>query len=298
MVKITNYSDNFYYPPNMDGLEEVVLFPDGEMKRENIPNSSVWLFDAANHKYQEDILSDDIGCGIAAFILSKVDYKEAADKIADYLKDKNVLGRGNHFIDICSTIQSIHREYKEHNVMVIHTDGKSFNKDIPKNVDEALNKIEMAEEFRETIGYNLTKVIGATAVEKMTDCTHNSVEIIDGKVIYRKGAIKTEPNKLLILPIHLGAMIFLYAIDENNLPLYLSMPHSTGRKGPIGETKVDISIADGLRKKVYIPKLVNSSSLRTEHPLCYNNCEKILRKFGKHIIPLGGIEILSYIGKI
>ena len=36
MVKIHNYSDDYFYPGNVEGLEEIVLFPGGEHKSKKV----------------------------------------------------------------------------------------------------------------------------------------------------------------------------------------------------------------------------------------------------------------------
>jgi len=55
-----------------------------------------------------------------------------------------------------------------------------------------------------------------------------------------------------------------------------------------------------VRKLVYIPDEIENSSLRSEHPSCYNGFDKILTILGqgKYIVPVGEMRILSYIGKI
>ena len=44
MVKITDLGKGFYYPPKMEGLCEFFRFPDGEVKKTGIPNSTIWIF--------------------------------------------------------------------------------------------------------------------------------------------------------------------------------------------------------------------------------------------------------------
>jgi hypothetical protein len=295
-VEVVNYSDSFFYPKKVEGLESLVIFPDGDFKRRGVPNS-VWVFDENGHKYQEWILANDAGCGMAVFALKKVDPKKFADKIAEYLNGKNVLGRGNHFIDICSGIKSVNADYSEHSIMVVHSDGKSIDNSIPSSVEEAKGKVKGAQEFRKELGRDLAKLAGAY-YELVTDLPHNSAEVEDDKVVYRKGSIKVAPKKVHILPSHLGATILWYTVDEDNMPPYSSMPHGTGRKGPLSQVKASMEEAEELRKTVYIPDLVKTPSLKGEHPLCYNGPEKVLDKLGMHIASLGETKILAYVGKI
>jgi hypothetical protein len=296
-MKIKNYSDNYFSPMNAEGLEELVLFPDGGIRGKNIPNSSVWVFDSNNHKYRKDILANDVGCGMAAFMINAVDYKRASDKIADYLGGKNILGRGNHFVDICSKFASLDSKFPNHNVLVIHSDGKSFDNSVPECIEEAKSKVRNAQDFRKKLGYDISKLIGSKC-ELIGDWPHNSVEIQDGKVIYRTGVIKVCPEKVHIMPAHIGSTILFYTVDKDKLPPYSSMPHATGRCGPRGDFKVDVEKVKDLRDLVYIPETISDSSLRSEHPSCYNNIDKISEKLVGYLLPLGEVRILSYIGKV
>ena len=295
-IEIINYSDHYFYPERVDGLESLAIFPDGDFKRRSVP-SSVWVFDENGHSYQEWILADDVGCGMAVFALSKVDPNDLADKIAEYLKGRNVLGRGNHFVDICSGFRSVDFDYSGHNIMVVHSDGKGIDNSIPSSVKEAKEKVTRAQKFRKELGCDLARLVGAYH-ELIVDLPHNSVEIEDGKVVYRRGAIKVTPKRVHVLPSHLGAKILWYTVDEDNMPPFASMPHGTGRKGPLSQVKATTQDTERLREKIYIPDLVKTASLKSEHPLCYNDPGKIFDKLKEYIVPLGEVKILSYVGKI
>ena len=183
--------------------------------------------------------------------------------------------------------------------MLVHSDGKSYDPSVPENLTDAINKQKSAEEFREKLGLELADIIGVNG-ELIGNWTHNSVETSEetGKVIYRKGVVKTEPNKLQCLPASLGKELAFYLVDENNLPPHSSMPHATGRSKPRGEGKVSLEQANSLRDLVYIPEGISDSSLRTEHPSCFNDFDKIVTSLGEHIILYGQSKILSYVGKV
>lgn len=299
MVKITNHTNEFYYPPdNFKGLEELVRFPDGEYKQTGIPNSSIWVFNSNGHNYVPEIIGNDAGCGMAAFLVSRINPAQAADKIAEFLKDKNILGRGNHFVDICTSFKINNNEDPTSNIILLHTDGKSYDSAIPTSLEEADKKIKAAEKFREELGYKLSRLIGAAACSIVGNWTHNSIEEKNGKVLYRKGIVKIEPKKVYVLPAHLNSEILVYTVGENNSLPYSSMPHATGRAGPRGIKKVSLEKAADIRKLVYIPKIISGNSLRSEHPSCYNNYKKIMDIFFKEIVPISSIRILGYVGKI
>ncbi len=300
MVNITSFEDDFYYPPQLKGLEALIRFPDGEYKRRTIPNSTIWVFDSNEHKFNLDILGSDVGCGMTAFVIAETDHKEAADKIYDYLKGRGILGRGNHFVDICTGIESSSDEKtKNHNILFLHTHGKEEN--LARSVTEAKRMQKKASEERKNLGYELAGLLKKPC-ELLGDWPHNTVEEKDGKVIYRKGVVKVEPLKLFLLPAHVGAYVWAYTVDKKNLPPYSSMPHATGRKGPRKKTKVDLDNAASVRDYVYVPEDISDSSLRTEHPECFNGFDKIINKLGgggkNYIVSVGKAKILSYVGKI
>lgn len=293
MVKITNYSDWFYSPDGIKDLEELIIFPDGEYRRKGLPNSSVWVFNTS--EYQSWILNEDVGCGITAFFMKSVDVRKAADKIAEHMAGKGIL-RGNHFIDICEKFEK--ETGRDYQMLLIHSDCKNSNTTIPKTIEEAVNRVEEASKSRENLGYELFNLIGTNG-EKFSDWPHNTVEKTESGVIYRKGTVKVEPNKMHILPAHVGECIAVYALDtrKEGLP-YSSMPHATGRKGPLGDLKMDSSEVGIMRKLTYIPDSISDSSLRSEHPSCYNSSEKCFDKLRNFVVLVGDTKILAYVGKV
>ena len=184
-----------------------------------------------------------------------------------------------------------------HNLLIVHSDGKSYDNSIPTSVYEAKIKQDHAELFRHMLGDSLSHAMGVEP-EFLGNWTHNSVEETDNKVIYRKGVIKVSEGNIYMLPSSLGAKIWFYTVREGHMPPYNSMPHATGRSGPRGSTKVTEETAAELRKMVYIPEQISNSSLRTEHPSCYNGYDGIINKLREFIVPLGSSKILSYVGKV
>jgi len=294
-VQLVNIGDNgFFKIPKFKGLEKIVRFPDTETKRDSIPNSTVWIFNSHNHSYVPEILHNDAGCGMAAFIIEgDFELRHATDKIYNQLNGKNILGRGNHFVDVCSGNELS----GGNNILLIHSDGKSIDTSVPQTIPEAKAKQQKAEYFRQELGYNLAKKIGAKC-SIMGNWTHNSVDQEDGKIIYRKGVIKTTPEKIYVLPANLGEMVLFYIVDKENMPPCNSMPHATGRAGPRGDLKVTAEKAGLIRKVVYIPEKISNESLRSEYPSCYNDFKPIFNAMGKYIVEIDEAQILSYVGKI
>ncbi|MFH1290633.1 MAG: hypothetical protein ABIH92_04455 [Nanoarchaeota archaeon] len=296
MVKIINFDGNHYFPPKFNGLVELVRFPDGEFKRNTLPNSTVWVFEREDHRFNQEILADDVGCGMAAFSIGPVDPRGSADRILSHLKGKRILGRGNHFVDIGEVVNSPDLAAGKQ-ILFLHTDGKSYDANVPTSLNEVRGKQRNAEEFREHLGYQLAGLIETNA-KLIGNWTHNSVEETDQGIVYRKGVVKLSPGQMCMLPAHLGEEILMYELNKNNLPPHSSMPHATGRQGPRGKTKVTPEEASTLRESVYIPQKISDQSLRTEHPSCYNGFEKIFDKLGPNFSVRGKARILSYVGKV
>lgn len=311
-----NFANAFYMPPPSltSGLEALVRFPDGDVKHRDIPNSSVWVYAQEKHSYHPEILQSDVGCGIAAFFISELDHKKAADSIYQRLKKQNVLGRGNHFVDVCSPYESFYDDFQPqlspHNILLVHTHG-NINK-IPSTVRDAQKQQRDVENSRVKLGEELASVIGSSFCILVGNWTHNSVEVDSGKVIYRKGVVKVMPEKIHVLPAHLGARILFYTVSGESpfqLPPYASMPHATGRRGPLSTTKASLDKVAAMRRNPsmpYIPSQISNASLRSEHPSCFNDykiIECLRYKYSEHfdlpyMVSLGECRILSYVGKV
>ncbi|MBI5797947.1 RtcB family protein [Candidatus Woesearchaeota archaeon] len=318
MVNITSFEDTYYYPPPQlrEGLDALVRFPDGEFKRNSIPNSSIWVYNPAKHRYNPGIFSGDAGCGIAAFSIDEVNPKEAADIIFKKLAGKGILGRGNHFVDICgayeSAIPNTEQKYP-HNIILVHTHGGNLDITIPATIAEAQKRQQYAEGFREYLGHQLATDIGSRSCEILGNWTHNSVEETEEGIIYRKGVVKVQQNKIHILPANIGEKIIFYTVSDEapfKLPKYSSMPHATGRAGPRGKMKVSIDEIKKMRRQKwipYIPSGISDTALRSEHPSCFNNFDRIFERLrypaSKHFtenyfLVTAEARILSYVGKV
>lgn len=157
-----------------------------------IPNSTVWVYNAANHRYIPEILGADVGCGIAAFLINEVDPRVAADIIFEKLAGKGILGRGNHFVDICGAYESgsLDTELKpQHHILLVHTHGDNSNTTTPTTIQDAKKREGYAEQFREYLGQHLAHEISSSQCIMLGNWTHNSVEETEHGIIYRKGAV-------------------------------------------------------------------------------------------------------------
>lgn len=318
MVNILSFEDSFYRPPShlQQGLDSLVRFPDGEFKRNSIPNSTIWVYNAEEHCYVQEILGNDVGCGIAAFFIDEVDPKAAADIIFEKLTGKGILGRGNHFVDICGSYESASPETEQrppHNLLLVHTHGDNRATKTPTTIKDALAREKYATQFREGLGQQLARYIGSGHCRMLGNWTHNSVEETKEGIIYRKGVVKVQPKKVHVLPANIGEMIIFYTVADEapfQLPPYSSMLHATGRAGPRGQMKVSLDEVAEMRQQPWIPYIplgISDSALRSEHPTCFNDYDKIFQKLKYQIsehftenyfLLTGEARILSYVGKV
>lgn len=294
MVDVLNFNEFYFNPDCFEGLEEVVIFPDGEHKYHSgvrIPNSSVWRFGDA--PYHQQILGLDVGCGIAGWLILGVDVPGAMDAIADHLKGTGVLGRGNHFVELLEGISS----KPETHILLIHSNGRIRRRRAFESYDAAATAMVEAENSRAELGCEIIDLLGTNG-EMIGNWTHNSVERSESGFIYRKGAVKVQLGKLHVLPAHLGADVYFYVPDPDSMPPLDSLPHGTGRLAGRGALKVDLDQVKALREMVYIPDCIRDTSLRTEHPSCFNGYSGIFKHLHGHVIGIRSSRILGYVGKI
>lgn len=302
-VEVVNYNEFCFDPSPYDGLEEVIIFQDGEHiyhSGEMVPNGSVWRFVGAS--YRSQILGQDVGCGMSAWVIMSVDVPKAMDAIAEHLKGSGVLRSGNHYVELLAGFE---REgMPETQILLIHCNGRTCRKGTVSSYLEAVLATREAEDFRNDLGEEIIGQLGTTG-HLMGNWTHDSVEEARSGIIYRKGVLKIEERGLYLLPAHLNAKALLYTTwDEATAPGELmkppmdSLPSSTGRSAGCDAAKVSLEQAGELRKLVYIPECIQDASLRTEHPACFNGYDSFCKHFHPYIIGLESFDILGYAGKI
>jgi hypothetical protein len=314
-MEIKNLSNEYYYPSKemQKGLNELIIFPDGHPMKNGAVNSAVWAFEAKDHKYKPKILGDDVGCGMALALFYNpqgMNLESVATDFTNYFKNNKSLGRGNHFVNICSPLIKESRvegepnlsDYflldKNYKMIIIHTDAKHLDSKKITTIDEALTWDESAKRYRAEIISDLAKRAN-TSCFMINDWSHNSIEENGDEIIYRKGAIKPKTDGLNFFPMSLGRAIPFYIINPRNFKQFRdSVPHGSGRVGPTSQNKVSLEKVKELREQVFIPKKITDTSLRTEHPDCYNNIDAFLNIFRDHIQIIGETQIEAYIHQI
>ena len=212
---VYNLGDAFFYPPNYlkNNLSFALVFSENSMKRD-IPSGSVWHF--KEDKYRQEILKDDVGCGMSLFLTPK---DIPADDWMGVLRNKSI-GGGNHFLNTGSFDDEV-------DYMLLHAD---LNKEgsVPKTIDEAKDFVHIASQRRQELAYDIFQELGVNGYI-FKDWPHNSVDEDEFGVSYLKGVVdskKTGGVGLIGLNPHDGA--FLTMQLSNKLNGY--MQHGLGVK--------------------------------------------------------------------
>lgn len=234
-LNVVDYTNSGFYPTDelKKGLKEVIVFPE-QTKKHDIPNGSVWVYDK-RMPYNPNILKSDVGCGMTMGIIKSQDAPEIlAEKIFETLLKKNIkIGRGNHFIDLLPP----HFRFPDDTLsLLVHSDF-NWDNELPTDYTMARKYMDNAVNTRTSLLETIFEETGSTGVI-YKDWTHNSVEINEDSMIYRKGSIdlsKTENEGLLALNPYEG--VYIYA--GTNPTEYGSMQHAVGRRNNL--TKTDFS---------------------------------------------------------
>ena len=235
---IENSGNSYYWPQNsiVNGLQKVLIFNENKTKN-GVPNGSVFIY-KKNTPYYPEILKSDIGCGITAFITNKIfSGKTQSDvnvkiEILKIVNELNIhIGQGDHFIDFTIGHPTITEKGVKSNMIYLHSDFNNKNI-LPSTYNKAKDLENLAKDKRIEFLEKLTRLMGVSA-ELYNDWTHNSVDIEDDFLVYRKGAInlqKTQGVGALAIDPFRG--IYLYAGDFSDYRF--SAQHGVGRKGSKG----------------------------------------------------------------
>ena len=232
-MNFKNFGINHYYPPKYltENLEKLLIFTENNTKKD-IPNGSVFVYKSKEYKPQ--ILAGDIGCGITAVITEKMNFSKAINKdILGVVNSMNThIGQGNHFLDFTTGHQGISRLGMDNTMIFLHSDFNNENI-VPTTYSEAKDLENRAKDLRIDFLEKLTNRLGISS-KLYQNWTHNSVNLQDDLMTYRKGAINlTETEGIGALALNPLDGIFLYAGDFNDYEH--SAQHGVGRIGSKGE---------------------------------------------------------------
>ena len=203
----------FGWLPHSLQAEKVVFLPDACPGRSPLPTGTAVV--TRQSDWRRFAISD-CGCGMRLLRtnLSSEQFTTGVwDRIADELAGNKGklgdLGGGNHFLD--ALIPS-----SEEGVVhfLIHTGSRQESGlvddlvESPEEFDSEFERIvAWAESNRETVQKCVEKVTGQA--ELLLDLPHNTFEQLDDGVIIRKGAVRTDPGDLNIIPSNLNGLVAL-----------------------------------------------------------------------------------------
>ncbi len=275
---------NYYYPQaNLrENLERLIIFTENAAKKE-IPNGSVFIYNCI--EYNPQILKSDIGCGITAFILQSIDFDdETTTEILKAINELGIhIGQGNHFLDFTTAHPVLRRKNKASRMIYLHSDFNNENI-VPTSYSEAKKLENKAKDQRYSYLEKLTRLLGISA-EFYMNWTHNSVNLENDRLVYRKGAINLSETKGIgVLALNPIEGLMLYAAEFKDY--HYSMQHGLGRTGSRGELQnVMQKKRIGIARGYIMPKICFEIKEILERT--YNPIDNYLRNFGLHQSQIG-----------
>jgi tRNA-splicing ligase RtcB len=210
------------------------------------------------------------------------------------------LGGGNHFLDAIVSYKTGRLFFLVHTGSRLESGLLDDFVDQPATFDREYKRITgWARDNRDTIADVIRKHFGLCNL--VLDLPHNTFEIEDdGAVTIRKGAVKTDPGVLSILPSSMTGDVALVRASEQVASSLHSVSHGTGRTMSRGDARNRISPTETaeIRNQVYIPEYIVDASLRTESTRCYRALDDCLDLLG----PLVNVEerfgVIAYLGHL
>lgn len=280
------------------GLENLIILPDYS-PLDGLPAGSIADYNK-EHKLSINLIGKDIGCGMLFGKLKEpLDDFKKLDDLYSNLKQMNFpkMGGGNHFLSLYEVKESnISNLTKGDHTVLIHA-GNSYNREIKNNKDFYDFLFNRAKENRFKLCELVSEALGME-IDKIFDKPHNTIELIDKKTIYRKGAVKLKDGEYSIIPSYVGGELVVIKANENISKLKNSISHGTGRAFSRSESKHIFFDFKKLKERVYIPDKIKKESLNSEHPLAYNKLDKILDQLNEYISIEAKLINVAYLGGI
>ncbi len=287
--------------------EKIILLPDLCPGRGALPTGCAVLVDPAREPDWRRYAVSDVGCGICLHwsSLDRVEFEKRRpswDALASDLSGRagalGELGGGNHFLD--AVVDAGQRVG-----FVVHSGSRDEGHDLggllaaPALFDRRFAEAaQWAADNRRAIAAAATRRFGK--LEFALDLPHNTFEMVGGKVLIRKGAMKLPFGGTGLIPSSMDGDMALVEGKPAMAELLDSMLHGTGRILPRGRAKMAAADYDfaGLRRKVYIPEAIKDASLRTEHPECYRPLDGHLQLLERYFEIKGRLKPIAYIGQV
>lgn len=290
------------------GMKKLIFLPDYSPSRGKLPVGTVAVFDKEKHIPSAEYLGPDIGCGmlLAKFTKPIKDLEYSVYNIHEELSMSNTelgsLGSGNHFINIYEVLDSEVPELRRGDYTVlIHSGSRLKGKEVfDKRLtgEDYIHQHKLAVDFGKRNRRKLLEIVEDCAnnkTEKILEKVHNSLEIENNNIIYRKGAMKLENNEVGVIPSSMIGEAILISQKENLHDLEDSICHGTGRKISRSEAKKMNFYSLDTRKKIYIPNTIYDDEIKTENPECYRTLDEIIPLINKYIKIKAKLKPLAFV---
>ena len=284
-------------------VETVVFLPDACPGKSPLPTGTAVF--TRQPDWRRFAVSD-CGCGMRLLKsgLKHADITQALwDRLAEGIRANKGglgdLGGGNHFLDAVLP-------YDEENIyFLVHTGSRDESGcvdnliDKPSAFDAEFGRvIGWAEANRAAIQQTLEAVTGP--LEVILDKPHNTYETVDDGVLIRKGAVRTHPGDLNVIPSHMSGDLVLVEATESVGDLLHSLSHGTGRTMSRGDAKQFAATFDfrAMRETLIMPSFLQDASLTTEAPYAYRDLDECMQLLAGYVKEVHRFSVIAYAGHL
>ena len=234
------------------------------------------------------------------YIIKRIDetlnFIGEVDKKEYHLKSLGTLGGGNHYIEIG------HIEDNKY-TLTIHTGSRNlglkvcnFHQNIAKekckeqgiqkgleyltgeDFDNYISDVEVVREFseynRRIIANEILKFLNVKPI-KCFETSHNYIELINDKIIIRKGAISAKSDEMVTIPLNMRDGVII-GIGKGNPDWNYSAPHGAGRMLSRSKAKEVLNLEYFHEDMKNVASWSVSSSTLDEAPQAYKPTEMII----------------------
>jgi hypothetical protein len=218
---------------NKTGLKKLVVLPD-YCPGVGLDIGTVAVFDRKIHTTNAGYIGLDMGCGMLLARVPSSKEKEIVEIRENLTKNelRYILGGGNHFINFYQVTNSIDSSFNERDLMIlVHTGVRNKdNSNQPMSPLSAPLYSQESEARGKATRKEILEKLGLGKLEILLNQAHNTIEAVENKIVYRKGAVKLMPGKLGVIPSHAYGEAVLVLANQKIKELEYSMCHGTGRK--------------------------------------------------------------------
>lgn len=287
-----------------EGILKIAAFPDLHPGKYGPVGAAILADRVFPH-----LVGNDIGCGMALFLLNTPAHRLKADKVAKRLRvlsqptdsQLGTIGGGNHFCEV-QTIAEIHQPIagigKNSTLLLVHSGSRALGQAVfsthaldasngltgPKAEAyfEAHNQAVLwAAANRHTIADRAAKALRC-GLNLVCDVPHNLVEATPEGWLHRKGAAKAD---VPLVPLAGSRDAPSYLLQPNQTAEALSsLAHGAGRKFERASMKARVGNPAHLSRTQYGGRVVceDKQMLVEEAPKAYKNVQAVLGDIEAH----------------